>query len=285
MKIRIGTRNSPLAFWQAEKVKSKLSQLIDNEIVPIQSTGDKNLTQPLYNFPITGIFTKELDTALLNNEINIAVHSLKDIPTIPANGITIAAVLERDYPWDVLVLKNNLENKPIHEMHLLTGSIRRRVFLSELHPGVQFSDLRGNIQTRIEKLLSSDADGAIFSQAALERLKLDINYSELRELIPAPGQGVVAICCRADDATMKDILSKINHPTTFLATTIERKFLSACGGGCSAPIGAYAEVKGEKILLKAKWNKNDGKPSKNFEAVFQMDIWERELQSFLDGIQ
>ena len=241
--IKIGTRNSPLALWQAREVARNLqNKNYKTDITPILSSGDKNLTQPLYTLGITGIFTKDLDIALLNKEVDIAVHSLKDIPTDLPENIEIIAVLERDYPQDVLVRKKDAETLELHDLKIATSSLRRRAFWSKEFPGTQFSDIRGNVQTRLNKLEELDFDATMFSLAAIERMGLNVDYEHLPSMISAPAQGVVAICGRSDNAEMKKVFSDINHKPTQICVEIERNFLNTLEGGCTAPIGAFAEI-------------------------------------------
>lgn len=241
--IKIGTRNSPLALWQAREVARHLqNKNHKTEITPIISTGDKNLTQPLYTLGITGIFTKDLDIALLNNEVDIAVHSLKDIPTELPKNIEIIAVLKRDYPQDVLVRKNDAATLDINKLKVATSSLRRRAFWLKEFPQTEFSDIRGNVQTRLNKLENNDFDATIFSLAAIERMGLNVDYEELPMMISAPAQGVVAICARADDHNIKELFEDINHRETQICIEIERNFLNTLEGGCTAPIGAFAEI-------------------------------------------
>lgn len=244
--IKIGTRNSPLALWQAREVARNLqNKNYKTDITPILSSGDKNLTQPLYTLGITGIFTKDLDVALLNNEIDIAVHSLKDIPTELPENIEIIAVLERDYPEDVLVRKASSQTLEMKDLKIATSSLRRRAFWLQNYPGTQFCDIRGNVQTRLNKLEEQDFDGTLFSLAAIKRMNLDVPYEQLPMMISAPAQGVVAICARKNDPELKEIFTDINHAQTQICIEIERSFLNALEGGCTAPIGAFAEINGE----------------------------------------
>ncbi|MGZ5210955.1 MAG: hydroxymethylbilane synthase, partial [Kaistella sp.] len=241
--IKIGTRNSPLALWQAREVGRHLQNLnFTTDIVPVLATGDKNLTQPLYTLGITGVFTRDLDIALLNNEVDIAVHSLKDIPTELPENIEIIAVLERDYPQDVLVRKKDSQTLELHDLKIATSSLRRRAFWLKEFPDTEFSDIRGNVQTRLNKLEENDFDATMFSLAAIERMELKVDYEQLPMMISAPAQGVVAICGRADDAEMKEIFKDINHKSTQICIEIERNFLNTLEGGCTAPMGAFAEI-------------------------------------------
>ena len=182
--VRIGTRNSPLALWQAREVARNLqNRNITTEITPIVSTGDKNLTQPLYSLGIIGVFTKDLDIALLNNEVDIAVHSLKDIPTQLPQNIEIFAVLKRDFPQDVLVRKPDSQTLELKDLKIATSSLRRRAFWSKEFPNTEFSDIRGNVQTRLKKLEEQDFDATLFSLAAIERMGLNIDYEQLPMMI------------------------------------------------------------------------------------------------------
>lgn len=269
--IKIGTRNSPLAMWQAREVARNLQNLnYTTDIVPVLATGDKNLNQPLYKLGITGIFTKDLDIALLNNEIDIAVHSLKDIPTELPENIEIIAVLERDYPQDVLVRKKDAQNLELHDLKIATSSLRRRAFWSKEFPDTQFSDIRGNVQTRLNKLEENDFDATMFSLAAIERMGLDVHYEHLPIMISAPAQGVVAICGRSDNAEMKEIFSHINHKPTQICVEIERNFLNTLEGGCTAPIGAFAEInERNEVRFIGRLCSLDGKNCIETDEIFE----------------
>lgn len=258
--IRIGTRNSALALWQAREVARHLQNLnYLTEIIPIVSSGDKNLNQPLYSLGITGIFTRDLDTALLNDEIDIAVHSLKDVPTKLPENIELIAYLERDYPQDVLIRRKSAENKDFHELKLATSSLRRRAFWLKHYPDAEFSDIRGNIQTRLQKLEEQDFDATLLSLAGIKRMNMDIDYEMLPLMIPAPSQGVIAVAGHSDKQEINDILKQISHKETQICVEIERNFLSTLEGGCTAPIGAFAEIIENQIRFKAALCSLDGK--------------------------
>ena len=260
--IRIGTRNSALALWQAREVARHLQNSNHlTEIVPIVSSGDKNLTQPLYSLGITGIFTRDLDTALLNDEIDIAVHSLKDVPTQLPENIELIAHLERDFPQDVLIRKESSKTKEFHELKLATSSLRRRAFWLKNFPNAEFSDIRGNIQTRLQKLEDEDFDATILSLAGIKRMKMDIDYEMLPFLIPAASQGVIAVAGHSDKKEINEILGSINHKPTQICVEMERNFLSTLEGGCTAPIGAFAEIFDDQIRFKAALCSLDGKNS------------------------
>jgi len=283
--IRIGTRNSPLAMWQAKEVEQKLQNLgYETVLVPVLSSGDKNLNQPLYSLGITGVFTKDLDIALLNNEIDIAVHSLKDVPTILPKNIEISAVLERDFPQDVLVRKSSSKNKDLSELKIATSSLRRRAFWSEKFPNTQFSDIRGNVQTRLKKLEEGDFDATLFSLAGIKRMEMGLEYEMLDFMISAPSQGVVAISSRVDDVKTKAILQKINHKTTQICVEIERNFLRTLEGGCTAPIGAIAVFEENKIKFSGRLNSLDGSKTINVVEEFEYDDSENYGKKFAEFV-
>lgn len=268
--IRIGTRNSPLAMWQAKEVEQKLQNLgYETSLVPVLSSGDKNLNQPLYSLGITGVFTKDLDIALLNNEIDIAVHSLKDVPTLLPKNIEISAVLERDFPQDVLVRKSSSKNKDLAELKIATSSLRRRAFWLEQFPETEFFDIRGNVQTRLKKLEEGDFDATLFSLAGIKRMEMELDFEFLDFMISAPSQGVVAIASRIDDVETRKILQKINHEETQICVEIERNFLRTLEGGCTAPIGAIAKFEDNKIYFKGKLNSLDGAKTLNLVKEFE----------------
>lgn len=260
--IRIGTRKSPLAVWQAELVQKTLIQLgYRTELVLIKSEGDVDLVTPLYEMGVQGIFTKAADTALLNHQIDIAVHSLKDVPTKMASGIMTAAVLERDSPWDILVVKNNLTflDNPLAEAVIATGSIRRKAQWLHRFPNHTIENLRGNVNTRLQKLQDNAWDGAIFAAAGLERIHLrSQNSLDLDWMLPTPGQGAITVVCREADAWLVETCQPLNNPMTALCTQIERDFLRALMGGCSTPIAALAVAEGDNIVLKGNVCSKDG---------------------------
>ena len=283
--IRIGTRNSPLAMWQAKEVEQKLQNLgYETVLVPVLSSGDKNLNQPLYSLGITGVFTKDLDIALLNNEIDIAVHSLKDVPTILPQNIEVSAVLERDFPQDVLVRKSSSKNKDLAELKIATSSLRRRAFWSEKFPNTHFSDIRGNVQTRLNKLEEGDFDATLFSLAGIKRMEMELEYEMLDFMISAPSQGVVAISSRVDDVETKAILQKINHKTTQICVEIERNFLRTLEGGCTAPIGAIAIFEENKIKFSGRLNSLDGSKTINVVEEFEYDDSENYGKKFAEFV-
>jgi hydroxymethylbilane synthase len=239
--IRIGTRDSELALWQAHTVEKKLNDLgHKTEIVAVKSQGDILLDKPLYELGITGIFTKTLDIAMINGQVDIAVHSMKDVPTALPQGIIQAAVLERANPFDLLIHKGNLDFLTTTGT-IATGSLRRNAEWLHKYPNHQVVNLRGNVNTRLQKLAENDWNGAVFATAGLERINLKPeNYITLDWMIPAPAQGAMVVLAMANDNYTIDAVSQLNHIETEICTYIERQFLKTLEGGCTAPIGAYA---------------------------------------------
>ena len=248
--VRIGTRDSQLALLQAHKVVDLLeASHLKTQLFAIRSRGDLNLTQPIYTMGIQGVFTKDLDIDLLENRIDLAVHSLKDVPTQLPEGLTLGAVLERGSAFDVLVQTHKADLQQAST--IATGSLRRKAQWLHRYPHHHVVNLRGNVQTRMDKLFSSSWEGAIFAKAGLERLELDGSYfQELKWMIPAPAQGAIGIVCRAKENELIEQLQKINHQPTRECTDIERDFLRILEGGCSAPIGANAVIARDKIQFK-----------------------------------
>lgn len=258
--IRIGTRDSELALWQAKAVQQMLEKLgHKSELVPVKSTGDLVLNKPLYELGITGIFTRTLDIAMLNNDIDIAVHSLKDVPTLLPKGIVQAAVLKRGNIRDTLVFKNNEEFLSQRDAVIATGSLRRRAQWLNRFPTHTLVDLRGNVNTRLQKLEDNDWNGAIFAAAGLGRIGLrPQNAINLEWMIPAPAQGAVMITALEEDNDIRTICSELNHEETEICTFIERQFLNRLEGGCTAPIGAIAYIKDEQVLFHGILLSKDG---------------------------
>jgi len=271
--IRIGTRESALALWQAHTFQDLLnSKGFSSELIPIKSEGDLDLVQPLYEMGTVGIFTKTLDTALLNNRIDLAIHSMKDVPTLLPKGIQQAAVLERGPVKDVLVKKTNASSFEIPQI-IATGSLRRKAQWLSKFPNHNIVPLRGNIQTRLKKLKNEDWDGAIFAEAALVRLKTENeNVNILDWMIPAPAQGALMIVCKSKDKALLNILKQFNHPETALCTQIERDFLRTLEGGCTAPIGAIAIVEGNNIQFQGGVFSLDGKRKFIIDETFEKSM-------------
>lgn len=261
--IRIGTRESELALWQATQVQQLLKRLnFSSEIIKIKSEGDLNVKTPLYEMGVQGVFTRALDIALLKNKIDVAVHSMKDVPTIPAKGIVQAAVLKRGAVKDLLVYKhstNFLDNRN-YAATIATGSIRRKAQWVHHYPKHTIVDLRGNVNTRLRKLQENDWDGAVFAAAGLERINLrPENSIELDWMLPAPAQGAIMIACRETDSFMLDACKLLNDPETEICTCAERDFLKTLLGGCSTPISAYAFINNNIIYFEGNILTTDGK--------------------------
>ena len=268
-KLKLGTRKSPLALWQAYEAEKRLKEFgYDIEIILIASEGDLKLKQPIYEIGITGVFTKTLDIALINGEIDLAVHSLKDVPTQLANGLQLSACLPRGDYRDILVYKSDdiftKENRTI-----ATGSLRRKAFWLNKYPNDKIVDLRGNVQLRIQKLIDNDWDGAVFAYAGLNRSEIlkeleskNLKYTFIENMVSAPSQGIVGIVTRQDLD-----LSEISHKESQIAGEIERSFLRKLEGGCTAPIGGHAEIKNGKVDFKGAILSIDGKEKISIEET------------------
>jgi hydroxymethylbilane synthase len=260
--IRIGTRDSALAQWQAENVQLRLNQLgHSSELVFIKSKGDLNRDQPLHQLGGVGVFTKALDDALLNNEIDLAVHSLKDVPTLPHHELQQAAVLERHAYHDVLIGKSNFDFLESGAPATIgTGSIRRKAQWLHRYPNHQIVGIRGNVGTRLDKVKNGNMDATILSEAGLERLNIQPSpLMQLDWMIPAPAQGVIGLFCRKNDTLTYEKVHALNHRPTSLTSQAERALLRELEGGCSAPIGALAKIEGSHIDLTAILLSIDGK--------------------------
>jgi len=258
--IRIGTRDSELALWQAHKVKNKLESLgYDTQLIAVKSTGDLLLDQPLYEIGITGVFTKTLDIAMLNGTVDIAVHSMKDVPTTLPKGIVQTAVLKRASSDDILVIKEPFNLK--ESLTIATGSLRRKAQWLHQYPGHTIVNLRGNVNTRLQKLKNNLWQGAIFAKAGLERIEIlpQQKYLDLNWMLPAPAQGAMVVVAKEEDAFCKEATSKLNDMTSQICTGVERAFLRKLEGGCTAPIGALAKIEKEQLYFKGALFSLDGK--------------------------
>lgn len=260
--IRIGTRESQLALWQAHQVNDLLTaQGYKTTLVPIKSEGDIDLVTPLYEIGVQGIFTKSLDIALLNNRIDIAVHSFKDVPTQLPQQIVQAAVLQRGPVKDLLVYKNSTAflDEPGYVANIATSSVRRKAQWLRKYPQHQLHNLRGNVNTRLQKLAAENWDGAIFAVAGLERINIrPANSIDLDWMLPAPAQGAVVAVCREDDAFCREACAAFNHAETALTTHIEREFLRTLMGGCTTPISAYAHITNDTVHFRGELCSLDG---------------------------
>lgn len=288
--IRIGTRDSELALWQAHTVEKKLNDLgYKTEIIAVKSEGDIILDKPLYELGITGIFTKTLDIAMINGQVDIAVHSMKDVPTALPIGIVQAAVLERANTLDILVHKGNLDFLD-GTGTIATGSLRRQAMWLNKYPNHTVVDLRGNVNTRMHKLKDNDWNGAVFAAAGLERIGLtpspspkekgaesSFEYINLDWMIPAPAQGAMVVVAMANDDYVLDAVSQLNDVETEICTHIERQFLKILEGGCTAPIGAlatYCEIE-DTFTFKGILLSIDGKQKLEIEKVVPVEEWKK----------
>lgn len=272
--IRIGTRDSELALWQAKTVQQALERTgHQTELVPVKSQGDLNLDQPLYEMGITGIFTKTLDVAMIQGKIDIAVHSMKDVPTQLPKGIVEGAVMKRANTTDILIHKGldflNVEGT------IATGSLRRKAQWLNKYPEHKVVDLRGNVNTRLKKLEDNDWNGAIFAAAGLERIEIKPeNFIDLNWMIPAPAQGAMLIVALEDDEFSRKALSALNHNESEICVHIEREFLKVLEGGCTAPIGGLAKIVDGKIHFKGALFSIDGKRRIDVEKIVRQDQFE-----------
>jgi porphobilinogen deaminase len=266
--IRIGTRDSELALWQAHTVERQLNALgYGTEIVAVKSTGDLILDVPLYELGITGIFTKTLDVAMIKGEVDIAVHSMKDVPTALPKGIVQAAVLERANVNDILVHKG-ITDFFTSPATIATGSLRRQAQWLNRYPHHNVTDLRGNVNTRLQKLKDNDWQGAIFAAAGLERINLlPENHTALDWMIPAPAQGAMVVVAMENDVYCQEAIAHLNHKPAEIATYIERQFLKKLEGGCTAPIGALATYIDEEIRFEGVLLSIDGSERLHIEKV------------------
>lgn len=276
--IRIGTRDSELALWQAHTVQKKLNDLgYKTEIIAVKSQGDILLDKPLYELGITGIFTKTLDIAMLNGQVDIAVHSMKDVPTALPIGIVQAAVLERANTLDILVHKGNLDFLEGNAT-IATGSLRRQAQWLNKYPNHAVVDLRGNVNTRMQKLSESDWNGAVFAAAGLERINLKpTDFINLDWMIPAPAQGAMVVVAMGNDDFTLDAVSQLNDVETEICTYIERQFLKTLEGGCTAPIGAlarYCEME-DTFVFKGALLSIDGKQKLEIEKIVPVEEWKK----------
>lgn len=262
--ITIGTRQSPLALIQSESVARSIiaSSGVDVRLEQITTKGDKMLDVPLAKIGGKGLFTKEIETRLLDREIDIAVHSLKDMPTELPDGLTIGALTEREEPRDAFVSEKFARFEDVPSGAVIgTSSLRRRAQILAARPDVTVRDLRGNVGTRLAKLDAGEFDAIILAAAGLKRLEM---YGRIREMLsieislPASCQGVMAVECRSDDERILQMLRAIDDRTSRATSSAERAFLSEVGGGCQVPVGAFAELHGEEVRLRALISSLDG---------------------------
>jgi len=251
--LRLGTRKSKLALWQANFVKEKLEALgCKVEIVPITTTGDKILDAPLAKIGGKGLFVKEIENALLAGEIDLAVHSLKDVPITIPEGLTLSAITEREEPYDVLISRNGYKLEELPSSAVVgTSSLRRQVQIKRRRRDLKVEILRGNVDTRLRKLKEGLYDAIVLAYAGVKRMGLSGEISQvLEDFIPAVGQGSLAIETRAEDERVINFVKVLNHEESWLRAMCERAFLRELQGGCQVPMGAYAWIERDRIKIK-----------------------------------
>ncbi len=267
--IRIGTRDSQLAVWQATLVKKMLDDLgFPAALHFIKSEGDIDLKTPLYEMGVQGIFTRSLDSALLSGIIDLAVHSMKDVPTKLAAGLIPAAVLKRASHKDLLVYRENSHflNDFDSTAVIATSSIRRKAQWLHRYPNHGIENLRGNVNTRLQKLQQFHWNGAVFAAAGLERIGLrPENSVELDWMLPAPAQGAIMVVCRGSDTEIAAACKNLNDEETKICTQIERDFLRTLSGGCSTPISALATIRNDEVFFRGNILSVDGREKMEIE--------------------
>jgi hydroxymethylbilane synthase len=273
--VKVGSRASALALRQADMAVAALKRAhpgVTFEVVQFTTKGDRDLEHPLPEIGGKGVFTEELERSLLAGDIAVAVHSLKDLPTEQSPGLVVAAVLERADPGDVLVSRSR---KTLAELPpspaIGTSSTRRAAQIAALRPDVRLLELRGNVPTRVKKALAADGpyDAIVLAAAGLDRLGLSPAIAERfspDRLLPAPGQGAIALQCRADDG-VRGLIAEVNHEATWAAVTAERAFLAGLEGGCAAPVAAYARLDDGRLVLHGLVASPDGKKVLRFETA------------------
>ena len=275
--LRIGTRKSKLALWQANYVKEKLeSRGYGVELVLITTTGDKILDAPLAKIGGKGLFVKEIEEALLRGDIDLAVHSLKDVPMVLPEGLTLGAITEREEPFDVLISRDGRGLQELPEgAKVGTSSLRRQVQIKRKRPDLRVEILRGNVDTRLRKLEEGLYDAIVLAYAGVKRMGFEERVSQvLEDFIPAVGQGSLAIEIRQEDQRVYEAIAFLDHRESRIRAECERAFLRELQGGCQVPIGAYAWIEGKKLKLKAFISDLEGR--KFLEGIEEGDLHQAE---------
>ena len=263
-KIIIGSRGSKLALIYAEKVKEELGKEFSKkiEIKKIVTSGDKNQKDRLSNLGGKGLFCTKIENELINNEIDIAVHALKDMPSVETKGLTINSFLKRNSPNEILISKGNIKFEDLKPNSIIgTSSYRREFQLKQKRSDLNYKLIRGNVDTRIKKLESGEYDAIILSKAGIDALSLNEKISQefdVDELIPCAGQGIIAIQCRDSDDEMKNLLEKINNNESRIVANVEREVLKILEGDCDTAVGVFAKIENENIDLKSELFSVDG---------------------------
>ncbi|MEJ7620365.1 MAG: hydroxymethylbilane synthase [Aquificaceae bacterium] len=275
--LRIGTRKSKLALWQANYVKEKLeSRGYGVELVLITTTGDKILDAPLAKIGGKGLFVKEIEEALLRGDIDLAVHSLKDVPMVLPEGLALGAITEREEPFDVLISRDGRGLQELPEgAKVGTSSLRRQVQIKRKRPDLRVETLRGNVDTRLRKLEEGLYDAIVLAYAGVKRMGFEERVSQvLEDFIPAVGQGSLAIEIRQEDQRVYEAIAFLDHRESRIRAECERAFLRELQGGCQVPIGAYAWIEGKKLKLKAFISDLEGR--KFLEGIEEGDLHQAE---------
>ncbi len=293
--VKIGTRGSKLALYQANRTKNELKKRfpeITFRLEIIHTKGDKILDVALSKIGDKGLFTKEIEMALLDNRIDLAVHSMKDLPTLFPEGLKLTAVLERGEPREALVSTGKRKLSELTENDVIaTSSVRRRAQLLKINPHFQITDIRGNVDTRIKKWKSGYCTAMIMAAAGLQRMGLEENISELMnplQMMPAPAQGTIAIESRENDSFIDELLQQINHQESWIRGRAEYTFLETIQGGCQVPIACYSEIKDDVLTINGMVLSPDG--TQNLTGALSCGVVEREAEetaeklavSFLD---
>lgn len=263
--LRLGTRGSQLAVWQARQVAYRIKEEfpdINIQIYTVRTKGDKILDVALSKIGDKGLFTKEIEKELLTGNIDIAVHSMKDLPSLLERGLTVGAVLKRENPQDVLVSARRYKFSNLPEGAVIgTSSLRRTAQLKALRPDIKVVDIRGNVETRIRKMIENELDAIIVAYAGVKRLNLETyisDYLPYEVMLPAVGQGAIAVECREGDQEVLRILERINDQATMDEVKAERAFMRTLEGGCQMPVGALANSEGDKLILEGLIASLDG---------------------------
>ncbi len=279
--VKIGTRGSKLALYQANETKKKLEEHfpdLEISLEIIHTKGDKILNVALSKIGDKGLFTKEIEQALLDKHIDLAVHSMKDLPTIFPEGLKLSAVLERGEPRESLISTGKRKLSELTENDIIaTSSVRRRAQLLKINPRFNLIDIRGNVDTRIKKWKSGYCTAMIMAGAGLQRLGLEENISELinpQQMMPAPAQGIIAIESRKNDLFIDELLQQINHKTSWIRGRAEYTFLETIQGGCQVPIACYSEIDGHVLTINGMILSPNG--TQNLTDVLQCNVSEKE---------
>ena len=272
MKYKIGTRGSPLSLaqtnWVITELKKKSPQT-EFDVITITTKGDTD-ARPLFTINQKGIFEKEIDRAVAENKVDFAVHSLKDVPTELPEGLVLACIPKREATNDIFISKDNSTLETIKKgAKVGTSSLRRAVQVSRIRPDLVVKPIRGNIETRIRKLQEGEFDGVVLAQAGIARLGIDVKFEKLatKDFPPSPGQGAIAIVSRKDNHSLMEILKKIEDPDSRAEVEAERALSLYVDSGCRFPVGALAQIKGDKLTLKVTVYSIDGKQSINVEKT------------------